>query len=637
MALTKHLRDTEPFSSLPDHILQKINDSVSEETFPAGSWVCRENQPPTGFLYIIKKGLVEVSVMTPGGIDMIVDYRSDGAFFGGTPVFTGENYSASVRTACATYCYLVPEAILKEAEKDFPQISRYFTRIVLSRVRKLYTEIVSEHTSASVNQMEAFPFKKRLSEIMSTPAVMCTPEATAQVVARTMVDRDVTAVLIGSRQDDICGIVTENDIVQKVVAADGVDCTAVTAARIMTPHPYHLPPGTYMFEAMTYMQAHRIKHLPVINDGEAVGMVSLNDLMRYRSQKAMLLLGTVQEAETLADLRSVRKEVVKVARTLLSETRCTPEAMEIISYIHHGIIKRTFELCLQEQADDLGPPPDIRYCFLIMGSGGRREMLLNPDQDNGFIFEDFPDSRQDEIDRFFVPLADRIVSALDTIGYNYCSGAVMANNPAWRGRIRDWRERIEQWALEPDPVNIRDSSIFFDFAPLAGDSGLAHDLREIVNRVIAENPPLLYQMMSLDLRHKPPVGLLGRFIVEKGGAHKDKLSLKNGGSVFLTDCIRMFALEAGLQEIPTLKRLQALTDLNIFAADTAEHLKASFEALNYLRLRHEIALIELGDEPTHYINPALLSRNEQDLLREAFHAVGRLQDSARRHFSHAPF
>ena len=102
MGLIKHLRDTEPFASLPEENLQEIYNSVTEKTYPANTWVCKENQAPTGFLYIIKSGLVEVSVMTPGGVDMIVDYRSDGAFFGGTPVFTGENYSASVRTAPST-------------------------------------------------------------------------------------------------------------------------------------------------------------------------------------------------------------------------------------------------------------------------------------------------------------------------------------------------------------------------------------------------------------------------------------------------------------------------------------------------------------------------------------------------------
>ena len=637
MGLIRHLKDTEPFSTLSDELLQEISDSVIEKTFPADTWVCKEQHPPTGYLYIIKKGLVEISVLTPGGVDMVVDFRNDGAFFGGTPVFTGEPYSASARTASDTTCYLIPENVLKKTGEGFPHFSNYFTRIVLSRVRKLYTNIVSEHSSASLTQMEAFPFKKRVSEIMSTPVIDCSPDASAQKVARTMVDHDETAVLVTNDNDETIGIITENDIVRKVVAPGDVDGNTITARQIMTPHPYSLPPHTYMYEAMAYMLGHSIKHLPVINDGKAVGMVSLNDLMRYRSQKAMLLLGTIREEESIEGLKAIKQEIIKVARSLLSETRSTPEAMEILSYIHHGIIKRTFEICLQEHSSSVGPAPDIRYCFFIMGSGGRREMLLNPDQDNGFIFEDFPEEMIPEVEKFFVPLSEKIVSALDQVGYDLCPGEVMANNPAWRGRICDWQERVEQWALDPEPIHIRHSSIFFDFAPITGDASLVHDLREILNKIIAENPPLLYQMMALDLRYKTPLGLLGRFVVEKNGLNKNMLSLKNGGSVFLTDCIRMFALEEGLQEISTLKRLEALVKRNVFAVDTAEHIRASYEALNYLRLRHEIALVETGESPSHFINPNDLSKTEQDLLREAFHAVGKLQDSTKRHFSHAPF
>ncbi|PLX98627.1 MAG: cyclic nucleotide-binding protein [Desulfuromonas sp.] len=637
MGLIRHLRDTEPFSSLPEDILQEITDSVVEKTFPADSWVCREEQPPTGYLYIIKEGLVEISVLTPGGVDMVVDYRENGAFFGGTPVFTGQPYSASARTASDTICYLVPEDVLKKAEGNFPLFSSYFTRIVLSRVRKLYTDIVSEHTTASVTQMEAFPFKKRLSEIMSTPATSCRPDASAQKVAREMTESNETAVIVTDENGDALGIITENDIVRKVVAPGNIDCNSITAQQIMTAQPYSLPPGTYMYEAMAYMIGHNIKHLPVITDGKAVGMVSLHELMRYRSQKAMMLLGTIREQTTIDGLRSTRKEIIKVARSLLSETRSTPEAMEILSYIHHGIIRRAFEICLNLQTSESGPAPNIRYCFLIMGSGGRREMLLNPDQDNGFIFENFPDKQQPEVDRFFIPLAEKIVNALSAIGYDLCSGKVMANNPAWRGRVSDWEERIGQWAFDPEPVHIRNSSIFFDFAPLFGDVELVHDLRESLNQIIADNPQLLYQMMALDIRHKTPIGLLGRFVVEKSGPHKNMLSLKLGGTVFLTDCIRMFALEEGLQEISTLKRLEALVERNVFAADTAEHLRASYEALNYLRLRHEIALLETGEPSSHFINPNDLSKTEQDLLKESFHAVSKLQDATKRHFSHSPF
>ncbi len=184
---------------------------------------------------------------------------------------------------------------------------------------------------------------------------------------------------------------------------------------------------------------------------------------------------------------------------------------------------------------------------------------------------------------------------------------------------------------------MRNSSIFFDFFPLIGDVELAHDLRNMVIEGVEAHQGFLYHMMTLDLRYKVPLGLLGRFAVEKEGRNAGLLSVKYGGCVYIVDCVRMFALERGVQAISTMERLQALVSQNVFAAETAEHIRAAFEALVFLRLRHEISLIESGRTPTHFLDPNALSKTEQDLLKESFQAVSKLQDASKRHFSRAPF
>jgi len=637
MPLIKHLKDTEPFSHLPEDLFQEISTKAVRKIFPTNTAIFNQNDPPTGFLYVIMSGLVEITVVTPGGTDMVIDYRKEGGFFGGTPIFTGEPYTGGARTIKKTECYLIPEKILKNAAKNCPQIGEYFTRIVLSRLRQLYSEIVADHTRKSLTDIEAYPFKKRLSEIMNTTVETCTPETSSREVARRLVERNVSSILVLNGKENPLGIITERDLVTKVILPLETDPGTITAAEIMNTHPFSMPPDTYMYEAMAFMVGHRIRHLPIVDRGELVGMVTLRDLMRYRSQKAMLLIGNIREEKTLDGLKIIRKEVPTVARSLLSETRSTPEVMETLSYIHHAIIKRVYEICLEEMKDAGTPPPDIRFCFLLMGSGGRREMLLGPDQDNGFIFEDVSDGKMEEITPFFEAFSQKIVDALDAVGYPRCSGKVMANNPAWRGRLKDWQSRISDWVNNPEPQKVRYSSIFFDFVPLAGDPGLAHDLRRIVHREIREFQGFLYHMMSLDLRYKVPLGFLGRFIVEKSGQHKGEVSLKQGGSVYIVDCIRMFALERELQVLTTQERLQSLVDRNVFEPETAEHIRAAFEALTFLRLRNELSLIGEGKEPSHYLDPYLLSRTEQDLLKEAFGAVSKLQDATKRHFAKTPF
>ncbi|NIQ97802.1 MAG: cyclic nucleotide-binding protein, partial [Desulfuromonadales bacterium] len=96
-------------------------------------------------------------------------------------------------------------------------------------------------------------------------------------------------------------------------------------------------------------------------------------------------------------------------------------------------------------------------------------------------------------------------------------------------------------------------------------------------------------------------------------------------------------LEKELTELSTMDRLKALVECNVFAPETAEHIRAAFEALSFLRLRREVDLIADGRKPSHFLDPNALSKNEQDLLKESFHAVSRLQDATKRHFGRTPF
>lgn len=633
MGLSKTLRDTEPFNLLDEDSFNVFSQTAVVKKYPPHTHIFNQHDPPTGFLYVIKKGLIEIVALTPGGTEMVVDYRREGAFFGGTPVFTNENYTAGARTVKETECYLIPSDILTRTARSYPHITEFFTRAIFSRVRSLYSDMVSEHGKKTLSQMEAYPFQKRLSEIMSFPVETCSSSTPVKDLAKQMAERGIGAILVCDEQKQAIGIVTERDLVSKVLAREMVDCNQTRAQDVMTADPFTMSPDTYMYEATSFMMAHKIKHMPIITDNEIVGIVSLRDLMRYRSQKSMLLVGNIKEAQSIDTLVKARAEIVKVARALMSESRSPFEIMEIISYIHHCILKRGYDIVFEHIQQEGIIPPDIKFCFIIMGSGGRKEMLLGPDQDNGFIYENYPNERHEEIERFFDLFGERLVEAYATIGYPRCNGGVMGNNPFWRGRLKDWDARVYDWVHVPEPKKVMYSTIFFDFMPLAGEASLCQDLRDIVYKHIREFPLFLFYMMEQDFKHKVPLGLLGRFSVERGKEHKGMLSLKQAGSIFIIDCIRMYLLENQLDAVTTIERLDRLVEARVFNADTSEHIKAALEAFTFLRLRNEINLIDQGKVPTHYLDPYALTKNEQDLLKESFRAANKLQDSARRHFN----
>lgn len=631
MGLINTLRDTEPFNLLPEDVVETFIQAAVLRRYPARTHIFNQHDPPSGYLYIIKQGNVEIVALTPGGVEMVVDRREAGSFCGGTPVFTNEDYTAGARTVTDTECYLIPQTLLTRAAEDYPQIIQYFTRRIHSQIRNLYSNIIQEHTGSSHAKMEAYPFQKRLGDIMSSPTQTCLPTATAQEVGRMMLEKSVGSILVVDTQNKLLGIITEKDLVAKVISPEETDCHSAIAIDLLSPIAHVMSVDNYMYEAMAYLESHGGKHLPVVKHGKLVGIVTLRDLMRYRSQKAMLLIANIKECSTIAELKLQRNEIVKIAKILMNEARSTIETMEIISYIHHCIQRRGYEIILEQLKQQGQTPPDIRFCFIIMGSGGRKEMLLGPDQDNGFIYEDFPNEKTAEVDAFFIPFAEKLVAAYDEIGYPLCKGNVMASNPLWRGRLSEWSDRIADWINTPEPQKVRYSTIFFDFMPLVGDPSLCRGLTDIVHRQIRKFPLFLFHMMELDFKHKVPLGLLGRFIMDKDV--KGKISTKQTGSIFIVDCVRMFMLQKQAEATTTCERLDQLVKLKVFNLDTAEHIKAAYEAFTYLRLRNEISLVEAGKEPSHYLDPYALSKNEQELLKEAFRVASKLQDSTKRHFN----
>ncbi|PLX71213.1 MAG: cyclic nucleotide-binding protein [Denitrovibrio sp.] len=634
MPITRKLFDYEPFNQLPDNVTDKIQAASKSVSYKADDIIFTQADEPTGYLYFIQQGEIEIIAETSESVEMIVDYRKPGGFFGWTPIFTKEKYTAGARAAEDSACLLIPEDVILDAAQQYPNITKYFNKAIYSQIRKLYMNMVERRSMDPMAQIEAYPFQKKLNEIMSSPVETCPPDATVKDIAYRMTELGVAAIVICDENKQMLGIVTERDLVRKVLAKDALECLKhSTASDIMTAEPFYMSPDTYMYEAATFMLGHNIRHLPVLDGGNIVGIVSQQDLMKFRSQKSMLLVGSANEATSIAELKDIRSEIVNVARVLLIENRSHVETMEILSYIHHSIIRRCFEMVMEDMVNSGYKKPDIKFSFLIMGSGGRKEMLLGPDQDNGFLYEDFPDSMVEEVDAFFIPFAEKLVEALAEIGYPLCKGYVMANNPLWRGRLKEWKQRVTKWIQVPEPQRVRYSSIFFDFMSISGEESLCKELRDIVHKEIKSQPLFLFQMMELDFKHKVPLNLLGRFVTHRGKEHKGQLSLKENGSIFIVDCVRMFILEQGIHATTTLERLDRLFELKLFNRATVEHIKAAFETFTYLRLQNEIKLIDQGEFPSHFIDPDNLSDEEADILKEAFKVANKLQDSTKRYFS----
>jgi len=111
---------------------------------------------------------------------------------------------------------------------------------------------------------------------MSTELLTVDPSAQVTEVAKRMVAKDVGAVLV-FEEGAICGILTERDVLRAV--ADGLDDATLVRDR-MTANPETLDADDTMEHAAVLMIHGGFRHLPVVEQGVVVGVLSIRDLMR---------------------------------------------------------------------------------------------------------------------------------------------------------------------------------------------------------------------------------------------------------------------------------------------------------------------------------------------------------------------
>jgi CBS domain-containing protein len=129
-----------------------------------------------------------------------------------------------------------------------------------------------------------------------------------------------------------------------------------------------------------------------------------------------------------------------------------------------------------------------------------------------------------------------------------------------------------------------------------------------------------------------PLGIFSSIIVERG-EHRDQLDLKKGGIFPIVHGVRALALEHGLAETNTNRRIHQLEELGLFDQEFAKNLAEAYNFLLGLRLQARLAKLQLDQPLDNFIRPFDLSKFERDLLKDALAIVNRFRDLIRYHFN----
>lgn len=120
------------------------------------------------------------------------------------------------------------------------------------------------------------------------------PDTSVTECVRTMTSEKIGALIVmdGER---LTGIFTERDALNKVLAA-GLDPVSTKVSEVMTKDPCCIPPTTTVGEAMALVTKRRFRHLPIVENGKVLAVVSSGDLTHW------IVEGEIGEVQELVDL-----------------------------------------------------------------------------------------------------------------------------------------------------------------------------------------------------------------------------------------------------------------------------------------------------------------------------------------------
>lgn len=592
--IRKFLETVHPYDSLPSDELERVTARFATRSVTAGSNIYRRGEQVPG-LFLIMEG--DVEIRDDSGV--VISHLMPRNSFGERGLLGDGLATTSAYAVTDGMLLVLPADEFKRLMIEQPVFNRFFTR---GRSR--------DPRRGELNL-------RKVGDLMSKPAVVCSPEQTVRQAAEIMRDRKVSSLGVVTK-GRLVGIITTRDLASRVLA-QGRDAVQTTVGEVMTADPVVLPEDALGSDVLSRMLELGIAHLPVVRGKKLVGMVTQTDLTRFQAISAASMIGEIAEVEQPADLIKITERIPRLLVQLVGGHNAHEVVTRQITDITDAITRRLITLAERK----LGPPP-VPYLWLACGSQGRQEQTGVTDQDNCIVIDDsFTEAHRP----WFEQLARFVTHNLDACGYVFCPGDMMASNPRWCQPAREWRRYFDSWIDTPEPMAQMLASVMFDLRPIAGKVSLFEDIRAKVLERASQNSIFVAHMIGNSLKHAPPLGLLRGFATVRNGEHSNQIDMKHNGVVPVVDLGRVYALQGRLAVVNTRARLEAAGDAGIISAGGARDLIAAYDLIAELRLRNQAEAIKAGRKPDNFLAPYDFGDFERSHLRDAFVVVRTMQSA----------
>ena len=609
------------FRRLSEADLQSILNCVRVQHHDMGKVLFQTGEPNRNSLFILYRG--RVGLWGPKGEKYEMD---PGAILGLSNYMDGLPFSFTAIALTPVSVLVVTEMKHEELERLCPVLNKLLNRLIADQLRAQQT----------IHQSFVGSMTRPAKVAMKTPLATCGPDVSLAQAHRIMDGRKIGSLVVTGSEGELMGVLTYAGLAEAVLVNGASPDDNVMKVGCET--PYTVSSDTPLWEVEEIQHRNALKYVIVTDGNQPLGMVSQTDILHNLLTQRGGIREEVRTVKSFSGLEKLSKRLVSIASDALERNHYASNSVRVISEFHLALQRRCVELTLQEMAARGEGKSPVKFALLIMGSGGRREMMLSPDQDNGIIIGCPSERVGREARIWFQGFAERLNQHLEQLGYTLCPDDIMAKNPMCHMTLDEWREEINQVATMHRKEAARWVKVLLDLDTLYGDKDLTESLRGLVLAKVQDKAKLIKMMVKDNAEWCPPLGFfnqlipMGFFNTEGGANAKGKIDIKCNGLRILADIVRIYAFKTGISHRNTIDRIRGLVWQGELSVEYANSLKASYEALLDMLLVHQIKKAEKGKRPDKLINPDQLSTMNHEILRISMRVIKGFQEKLQADF-----
>jgi len=616
-----------PFHLLSEDQLRRISTQVKIQYVEKSTVIYAQNETLHDQFYVINKGAVSLK-KDIGGTMQTVDKFDEGDLFGLRPIFAKEHYEIAAKADEECILYAIPIDIFKPLAVQNKKVGQFLIESFASNSENPYSityqkELFKENNDVVVTR-ELFGLQ---SAKYVKKVITAKEDVKIKEIAQLMSSHNIRSVFIEKNNLPI-GIITDKDLRDKV--ATGLISIEKLAKHLMNAPVLCYPKTISTTQAQMAMMKHRVNHLCITKDGtpntKIIGVLSRHDVIVSKGNNPEILMKAIKRSNSTKQLKRIREKIMFLLAGYMDENFPLGHTSKIIFELNDATIKRIIERCLKK----METPPPVKFSWISLGSQGRKEQLLQTDQDNAIIFEDVPDEDLDEVRNYFITLAKKVTKRLDKIGFEFCPADIMAKNPKWCLSLSEWKQQYLNWVSETGNDEILLCSIFFDLDISYGDSKLSNELLDHIFEITRFNSIFISKLAASAIRSPSPFTIFRKLLVEQDGAYKDQFNLKQRGLMPITDAGRVLALHYQIKNITnTADRFDKLSEL--LPENKEFYTSCAYAAKALLKFKTKNGLRQ--NDNGSFINLKELTKADKMKLKRCFKTISSVQELIQIKFS----